>query len=272
MRVFKHILFIFLSLTVVGCGKMAAPKKTGNDQTDSNTNLNNGDTNPTIIKKNNPVIDPSGQEIISGVIDTSTLFIDTTLQAQDFKIAVVREKYDVHHKLFSADDRAYNPIQLFILQNDSITYQEKFEENNFDNLKISPTHAYITLVSFGGGSGYIASVYQVNPGATEVFKPVISYSELTSVLFSSDYQELLVMSGIWEMSDDAEESHFSDHAYEIGVVDLSKNKFEVKNINKTRKKYPSIDYDFTAEKLFQNIHQKEPQCFKGINLDKYPVQ
>jgi hypothetical protein len=272
MRVFKQILFIFLSILWVGCGKMAASKKPGNDSTDSTTHLSTGDSNPSLVKKNNLVKDPSGQEIISSVLDTSLLFIDTMLQVQDYKIAVVREKYDAQHKLYSADDRAYNPIQLFILQNDSVTYKEKFEENNFDNLKTSPTHAYITLVSFGGGSGYVATIYHVNLEGSEIFKPVISYSELTSVLFSSDYQELLVMGGIWEMSDESEETHFSDHAYEISVVDLSKNKFETNIVSKTRKKYPSIDYDFTSEKLFQAIHQKEPQCFKGINLDKYPVQ
>jgi hypothetical protein len=80
------------------------------------------------------------------------------------------------------------------------------------------------------------------------------------------------MQGIWDMSDNGDESHFSDHRYEVSAVDLTSNKYQVKALGVTQAKYPCADLDFSSEKLFKQLVQKEPQIFKGFSLEKYPVQ
>jgi hypothetical protein len=261
---------VFLS----SCGKMAPQKKPTSEKTDSVIQKDPGQEKIFIHPKNKVYIDPSGQEIFPKNIDTSILYIDTLLFVDEYKIAITKQKFDAQHKLYSADDLSSIYILLHVIKNDSIVYRESFDANQFAEINTTPDKSvlYITLVNFSGGSGYTATVYQLDLKGGKKAVEALSYSELTSVMFSADKKELIVMQGIWEMSDDSDESHFSDHVYEISVVDLTNNKFERKTMGTTRNKYPSAEIDFSSEKLLKQIHAKEPQAFKGINLDRYLIQ
>lgn len=276
MRIFFQIIFIFTTTILIGCGKTAVKKNVHSNNTDS-TKISDPDIkNNSSQKRDSATIDPSGEEVITAGIDTSEMFIDTILHYTSHKLIVSKEKFDATKHKLTADDLEFNPLIVYIVRNDndSVVYKQKLEENQF----VSPYSfkeknlQYISLSIYSGGSGYMSTIYRVELEGTPTLQPVFNYSELTSYMFSTDGSQILVMQGIWEMGDDSDESHFSDHKYDISIVELSKNKTETRSISITSNKYPSADYDFSAKKLFNMINQKEPQTLKGYNFDKFPTK
>lgn len=276
MRVFFQIVIIFITTILIGCGKSALKKNVHSNNTDSTKTTNSTDKNNLSPKKDSVFIDPSGEEVITAGIDTSQIVIDTILHYTSYKLIVSKEKFDANKHKLTTDDLEFNPLTIYIVRNDndSVVYKQKFEENQFVSpysFKEKNLH-YISLSIYSGGSGYMSTIYRVELEGTPTLQPVFNYSELTSYMFSTDGSQILVMQGIWEMGDDSDESHFSDHKYDISIVELSKNKTETKSISITSNKYPSADYDFSSKKLFNMINQKEPQTLKGYNFDKFPTK
>jgi hypothetical protein len=268
------ILLVAISL-IIGCGKTSHSKKKSSSQNDSNSVENpNVDTLSNRLLTNN--IDPSGEETTLKVLDTSNLFVDTIISLQQNDIVITKAKYDANDKKYSIDDQDFNPITIYIINrsNDSIIFHKEFEENqfvshfSFQDKSIN----FISLSIFSGGSGYVSNIYKVELSQPPFLEIAVTYSELTSYLFNKEGSQILIMQGIWDMSDNGDESHFSDHRYEVSAVDLTTSKYQAKALGVTQAKYPCADMDFSAEKLFKQLVQKEPQIFKGFNLEKYPAQ
>ena len=276
MRVFIRIVFIFTTIISIGCGKTAVNKNIIPNNTDSSKTKNINNNTNLLSQKDSVTISPSGEEVITAGIDTSLIVIDTILHYPNYKLIVSKEKFDASKHKISADDLEFNPLIIYIVRNDndSVVYKQKLEENQFVspyNFKEKNLH-YISLSIYSGGSGYMSTIYRVELEGTPTLRPIFNYSELTSYMFSTDGSEILVMQGIWEMGDDSDESHFSDHKYDISIVEISNNKTETRSISITSNKYPSADYDFSSKKLFNMIYSKEPQTFKGYNFDKFPTK
>lgn len=270
-----HINFLFLLVSIMGCGKKPGPENNSNSNKE-NFVQNNIDESLEDERKNKQQqkLNEAGQ--ILSLPDTHYTKVDTSIQIDNYHILFTKEKFDASQKRISADDMEYNPYTVFISKSpgDSVIYKKLFDENQFINtrsFKDKQTH-YIILSNFSGGSGYVSTVYKLSLGKSPQFEIVFQYSELTSSLFSSDGSQVLIMQGIWDMRDESDESHFSDHKYEIQTVDLLHPGFKIETIGYTVHKYPSADYDFSAEKLLKQIHQKEPQVFKNLKMDKYLVQ
>lgn len=274
-RLISHIVFFMLLGIFSGCGNKPSSQHSNNDSTE-NLVQNNIDepVKDEVDDDQNKSLKESGQTL--SLPDTHYVHIDTMLHIENCNVVLTKEKFDASQKKYSADDVFYNSFTLYIQQSngDSILFKKLLDENQFisqRSFKEKQTH-YIILSSFSGGSGYVCTVYKLNIGKTNTMQSVFQYSELTSTLFSSDGSQVLIMQGIWDMRDESDESHFSDHKYEIQTVDLNHPEFKRETIGYTVHKYPSADYDFSAEKLLKQIHQKEPQVFKNLKMDKYLIQ
>jgi len=265
------IVFLTLPILLWSCGSAQKNDNNNIDNKSSTKNKNNGTKNNVVKNDTLKNTTDNKKEIIQ--FDKSTLVIDTTLYLNVHHIIIGKEKIDpVTKKEYSKDDLEYNPVIIYFTKkdNDSVILKKKFDENWFAKITSfqNDESNYITLISYGGGSGYVANIYKMDfssPGFIEV----ASYSELSSVVFSKDGNQLLIMNGIWDMGDEIEESHFSDHRYQVSIVDLSNHKFKRTTTGTSIKKYPSMDEEFTSEKLLKEISENEPQVFKGIDLDKY---
>lgn len=269
-----YIIFLFFTLSVLfwSCGNTS---KTDPDIFDKKANNNdqNIPNKNSLVKKDTIKNNPSGKNDIID-FDKNTLVIDTTLYLNNHHIIIGKEKADpVTKKEYSKDDLEYNSVIIYFTkqENDSVVLKKQFDENWFARINTfsGSDASFITLISYGGGSGYVANIYKMEFAPTPQFIEVASYNELSSVIFSKDGSQLLIMNGIWYMSDESDEAHFSDHRYEISVVDLKSNKFRRTTTGSTTNKYPSMDEEFNAEKLLNQIYQSEPNVFKGIDLDKY---
>lgn len=274
-RYIFHIIFLTLASLITSCGNKIVNHDSKNKPTEDFVKNDvkepsNDNTSDTVTKPSNE----SGQ--VLSLPDTHFVYIDTTLQSEYYSIIFTKEKFDASQKKYSIDDVDFNPLTVFVYDqtNDSVIYKKLLDENQFVRQRIfkeKQTH-YIILSSFSGGSGYVSTVYKLNIGKGNPLQIVYNYSELTSSVFSSDGSQVLIMQGIWDMRDESDESHFSDHKYEIQTVDLNHPEFKRETIGYTVHKYPSADYDFSAEKLLKQIHQKEPQVFKNIKIDKFLIQ
>lgn len=274
-RFLPHILIAILLSIFFSCGgKSTSENSSSNNKENLVKNNIDEEIKTDSVHSDKIASLESGQTI--SLPDTHYVIIDTSLQIENYKILFTKEKFDGNQKRISADDLEYNSYTVYIYQSrgDSVVFKKQFDENQFVSTRSfteKKTH-YIILSNFSGGSGYVSTVYKLNMGVTPSFQTVFQYSELTSSMFSNDGSQLLIMQGVWDMRDESDESHFSDHKYEIQTVDLNHTSFKRETIGYTVHKYPSADYDFSAEKLFKQIHQKEPQVFKQIKLDKYLVQ
>lgn len=259
----------------MGCGKKPVSENNSNANKENFVQNNIDESvNDNIESNEQKKRDEAGQ--ILSLPDTHYTNIDTSIQIDQYRILFTKEKFDASQKRISADDMEYNSYTVFISKSpgDSVIYKKLFDENQFVNtrsFKDKQTH-YIILSNFSGGSGYVSTVYKLSLGKSPQFETVFQYSELTSSLFNADGSQILIMQGIWDMRDESDESHFSDHKYEIQTVDLNNPEFKRETIGYTIHKYPSADYDFSAEKLLKQIHQKEPQVFKNIKMEKYLLQ
>jgi hypothetical protein len=119
----------------------------------------------------------------------------------------------------------------------------------------------------------MSTIYQIKLGEKPSFVEIFNYNELTFYSFSKDGSEVLYLQGIWDMTEAAEEAHFSDHCYSVGTISLTPNGATHDVVHsKTKQKYPSYDYETTTEMLVQVINKQEPNVFKTIDLNKYAVQ
>jgi len=257
---------------LTGCGK-TMPKNQKPDQ------KNNSKKTVSQETKNNQstdtsYIDPSGEEIVLGV-DTNQFHVDTMVTIGEVKLVVGKNKKGPNGQNLSIDDLEFEPIivSFYAIENDSMIYREKFEENQFVHFYKfqNNTLHYISLSSYGGGSGYTSTIYKIQTSAKPELKPVMHYEELTSYMFNKEGTEIIRMQGIWDMSEESDESHFSDHRYEISVLNILENKTSEKHISTTIHKYPSADVDFSSKKLLGLIRAKEPQVFEGTKLDTYSL-
>ena len=184
--------------------------------------------------------------------------------------------YNAEHKKYTREDHDFTPVTVYIInqEKDSVVFRQQFNENQFVK-RFSfkeKTINYISLSEYSGGSGFISTIYRVNTEEHPSLTEILSYNELSFYTFSKDGSELLVLQGIWDMSDAEDESHFSDHRYEIGILNLSRPNGKLISQGITQQKYPSYDYETTTEMLIQTIHKKEPTVFKTVDLNKYATQ
>ncbi len=271
---YSYIVIIFTawSIFLSSCG--SSSNLITNNQDKKNTTTQQNSSQKSDDEKNTTEKNTTNNNTETIHLDKNSLIIDTTLYLNDYHIIIGKEKTDpVSKEDYSKDDLEFNSILIYFTKrtNDSVVLKKRFDENWFARITSFPTlnTQYFTLITFGGGSGYIANIYKVDFTPEPTFLEVASYHELSSVLFSKDGSELLIMNGIWDMSDETDESHFSDHRYEINTVDLKNNKFHRTTIGVTNNKYSPMDEDFTSEKLLNQIYQSEPTVFKGLDLDKY---
>lgn len=274
-----HLFLLCLIAVVIGCGKKPA-KENPNPQ---NENL------PTVIKdgpikntnnKNNPKDSTLTVGLIKS-IDTNKIRIDTLVWFGNYELAITHEKFDSNKKRLSLDDMYFNPITIYVIkkETDTVVYKKSFEENQFVTTFSfqNNTDNYISLSTFGGGSGFVSTMYKFEFEKSIEFKKVFTYGELTYFSFNRDGSEILSLGGIWDLfaegnEGEINETHFADHAYEVTTIDLSGKEPKTILHGTTKYKYPSEDSGTTVFELFHLIQKKEPATCKNISLDKYPTE
>jgi hypothetical protein len=274
---FSHIISIIgFSGWMMSCGSSAGIQQQNGEQE------NNPKEKKDILKvdsgnqQTTASVNPSGEEILPAKIDSTSVIIDTSFAITTYEIVVTKDMYDAEHKKYTTDDHDFTPVTVYIVnkEKDSVVFRKKFNENQFVKRFTFKDQSinYISLSEYSGGSGFISTIYKVNIGAEPSLTEILSYNELSFYTFSKDGSELLVMQGIWDMSEAEDESHFSNHRYEIGTMSLTKPNSELISQGITQQKYPSYDYETTTEMLIQIIHKKEPGVFKTVDLNKYATQ
>src|SRR5687767_1064867 len=260
-RIYHMLIAIGFSGWMMSCGNSSG---VNNATSEKNINSNKNQlSEKTDTNKNVQVLqDESKKEMVETKFDPSLFIADTTLYLNKYHIIIGKEKFDISKKEYTEDDLEFNPIVIYftLTKNDSVVLKKKFEENSFASITSFPHTStnYFTLVSFYGGSGYEATIYKIEFEEDPRFVEVASYNELSSTIFSKDGTELLIMDGIWDMSANGDEGHFSEHKYVINTIDLTNNKGKRTPSGTTSGKYPSMDLDFSSEKLLRQIHQTEP--------------
>jgi hypothetical protein len=274
---FYHIIFaIGFSGWMVSCGNSVSINQPSEKKENNNQEKNIVEKKDTFTDENNPAKNKSEEEELIQ-FDANAFLTDTTLYLDNYHIIIGKEKFDATHKAYKPDDIEFNQLIIYFTQkdNDSVILKKTFEENQFVKMfsfKEKNT-TYISLSSYSGGSGFTSTIYQIKLDEKPTFIEIFNYNELTFYTFNKDGSELLYLQGIWDMTEAAEEAHFSDHCYSIGTISLTPNGATHEVIHgKTKQKYPCYDYETTTEMLVQVIHKNEPTVFKTIDLNKYAVQ
>lgn len=167
----------------------------------------------------------------------------------------------------TAENVELDPFILQISENNQVKQMIPSEDNIFSGFMSFGEDHYLRLLNSAGGSGYYVNVYKVSTQPEIKFDTVVTYNELGWGIFGQDGKQLLIMQGIWAMSDDVDdmEAHFDDHVYDIILVDLTQPHYPEKLLGSTRKKYTSDITLETTEELAKTIYKTEPGVFSGID-------
>lgn len=213
------------------------------------------------------------------------------IQDQLYTIILLRDKYN--DQLIPFEDSKKGPglwlpeqapltIMIVNKANGDIVYYKKMELSNTDYPNINwqlvkgqekkldqKGKLLLSLDKSYGGSGSTNSLFIIDRKEkgfilTKLFSAT---GELSDFIVASNDQELISISGIWNMKE--KETHFSDHRYQIKKIVFKGDKIETINLGTTSSKYPCIDEENTCPSLLSNIIKKEPSFAKNIQLNKY---
>ena len=224
----------------------------------------------------------------SKLYSTDTVLNNVEINGENFRIQVMRDKYDEHLLPYTNDYGGNLTIQSAITilitreSNNQLLYYKRFDyppddypyinyvffKGQFQQLN-EAGKLYLLFNKHHGGSGSQTERYLVNYMDNRInLYSLFASGELTSVLYAKSDNEILVLEGIWG----EDESHFGEHQLRIKKFDFSEGIFKEIRIGTTKNKYPGIDDETSPKEVLQLITKSEPELFKEIDLNEYLIK
>lgn len=229
-------------------------------------------------------------------IDLNQFKVDSVIntvniQDQMYSIILLRDKYNEQLIPFEVGNSGPGvwlpeqaPLTIMIVNkaNGDLVYYKKLELSNDGYPSINwqlvkgqerklaqKGNLLLSLDKSYGGSGSTNFLYLID--RTEkgfiLLKLFSSIGELSDFIVANNDQELISISGIWNIKEN--ESHFSEHRYQIKKIAFKGGKIETINLGTTSNKYPCIDEKNTCLSLLSSIIKKESVFAKSIQINKY---
>lgn len=188
-----------------------------------------------------------------------------------FTIKLVRDKFskDSIPYTFNTENWWENESPSTMLIYDNSTCELIFSKK-FDGVKLTFSklngklnekgNLYLSLVSSGGGSGYISWLNKIEIINNRIqIQPIFDSNEMSVILFDKKNNNILLMNSIWDMSGWSEEeegeAHFSPHRISVLKFNINKKSVKKEEIGTTIYKY-SLDSKSELS-FFDEIRQNE---------------
>lgn len=221
----------------------------------------------------------NSQTALLSVIDSSVYKVDSVIskikvKGNNYQIIIAKDKYDDKQKKYAEGDYFFSPITIFIYDNSTskTIFKKKYDENEFFtflNVKNDTTQDglfYLGMLSSGGGSGYIGTLYSINFENEPKLVPLFDFSELSHVAIDFSGKKFVHIQGIWNF--DENEAHFSNHRYTVFTHSIDGEKVITKKLGKTKFKYSSFDDDMPLDEIFKSLFVQEPKLVKDIDINR----
>jgi hypothetical protein len=229
---------------------------------------------------NNHACSQNTRAAFYNIIDSSKYAIDSVISpvivdGKNYSIIIAKDRYNEKQIRYPESELYFSPITIFIYNNDvsKIVFTEKYEENElyfYLNLKkdsLNDGLFYLGMISFGGGSGFLGTFYNVTFNEIPKVNSLFEFSELSHIAIEISGKEFIHIQGVWNF--DESEAHFSNHRYNIFKHYIDGGKVATKKLGKTKFKYSCFDEDMPVDEIFKDIFNKEPKLMKNIDLTKY---
>jgi hypothetical protein len=226
-----------------------------------------------------------GQEIkpqIALLADSAIYTIDTVIRNlrfnnNDYLIVVAKDKYNDKQKLYNNGDIFFSPITVIIydITTSKAVYSSKYDDNEFyffiniEKDSNKDGRYYMGMLSSGGGSGYIGTLFGISFNDKPKLVKLFDFSELSHIAINVSGNEFLHLEGVWNF--DENEAHFSNHRYIIRTHTINGETVLTKKLGKTKGKYSSFDEDMPVDEIFKAIFSKESKLVKNIDLNKFII-
>ncbi len=221
-----------------------------------------------------------GKALFSGVVDSTKYSIDTVIRNVKFKnseylIIFAKDKYNEKQKPYTEGDIYFSPITVIIydIVASLPVFSVKYDENEFfffrnlENDSTKDARCFVGMLSAGGGSGYIGTIFSILINDKPKLVPLFDFSELSHLAVNLSGNEFIHIEGIWNFNEN--EAHFSEHRYIISTKTINGESVINKKLGKTKGKYSSFDEDMPVDEIFKKIFEKESKLLKNIDLNKF---
>lgn len=151
-------------------------------------------------------------------------------------------------------------------------YEKTFDFNGVGALRHpAPDHYWIALLNSGGGSGYSATLFDIQLDPEIDLKPLFNFNELSSWVTNRAANEVVFFQALWNIDWNHEgeetEAHFQEHLQHISLYKIMPDTVVAKEIGATKAKY-----DLSAtDTMVREIKRKEPGLAKSIDWQQYDL-
>lgn len=149
-------------------------------------------------------------------------------------------------------------------------YEKTFDFNSVGALRHpAPGHYWIALVNSGGGSGYSATLFDIQLEPEIALKPLFNFNELSSWITNRAANEVIFFQAMWNIDWNHEgeesEAHFQEHLQHISLYTIREDTVIAKEIGITKEKYDLNSGDTAIAVIKRN----ESRLFKDIRWEDY---
>ena len=213
-----------------------------------------------------------------------SVYNNVWIDGQQFTIKVLSDRMNEYLEIYDEEqveqwNDGFKTLLFYDQQTQKMVYAKKFSFAIPEFEKVSGDLSkegklYLRWFSSGGGSGYLleTSLVYLDHGRITM-EELFTTDELDFLIQAKNDQEIYILRGIWDMTEDEEtgdfESHFADHKYEIVFCRFGENGFESQSLGTTTKKYASLDEGKTAFEIFAEIKRNEKLLPPDLKLNDF---